>query len=321
MKAIVVHGFGGEEVLRYEDVPDPVCGPRQVLIQVHAASVNRGDLDRREGVYPTVDDLPFSPGWDVAGVVESVGNDVTHCKPGDRVVGIVRHGYVEKALASRGTTILLPEGISYEAAAALPVTYLTAWYTMTRVLKVQPGEAVLVHGAAGGVGSAAVQVLGILGLGAPTIAAASGTEQTAFVSTLGADHVIDYQVGDWVQEVLRYTDGQGVHAVLDSVGSEILARSLECMAHQGRLVTLGYLRDTPTMLDNRPIVSGELQVMGFQLYRHRDSGHVLTELVQELAKGQIRPAIDRVFPLAQAAEAQRRLANRQNLGKIILVPE
>jgi len=218
VKAAVVHEFGAEEVLRYEDVSDPTPAPDEVLIRVRAAGINRGDLGRRMGTYAAAVALPFIIGWDIAGTVASAGQDVTGFRPGDRVVARVpQGGYAELAAAPAHQTVKIPAGVSFEQAAALPVAYLTSWFALKHQGALQPGETCLVQAAASGVGVAGIQIA--KAMGARVLTTASTEKKLELGRRLGADVAINYTTTDFVEVVQRETDRRGVDVVLESGAS------------------------------------------------------------------------------------------------------
>lgn len=320
MKAAIVREPGDESALRYEDVPDPEGGAGQVVIAVKAASINRGDLSRRQGTYGEGQTYPLIIGWDVAGVVESVGEGVTGRKPGDRVVAIVpQGGYAEKAASLVEGTVPLPATVSFEEAAALPVVYLTAWYALVVRCRLQKGETALIQAGASGVGTAGIQIAKLFG--AQVIATAGGPEKVAFVREMGADHAIDYRRQDFLEEVRRITKGAGVNVVLESVGGETLVNSVEALAFAGRLATVGNTVRQPAPLDASMLLAKAVSLFGLQMASDPlPLPALLADIVDRVAKGELRPVIDRTFPLSEAAEAHRYVAQRKNRGKVLLIP-
>jgi len=319
MKAALVRQPGDESAIRYEDVPDPQGGEGQVVIQVKAASINRGDLSRRAGTYGG-DTYPLIVGWDVAGVVESVGAGVTERKPGDRVVAVVANGgYAEKVASLVLATVPLPDSLSFEEAACLPVVYLTSWFALMVRARLQKGETVLIQAGASGVGMAGIQIAKLFG--ATVISTAGGPEKVAFVRELGADHVVDYLRQDFLEEVRRITNGAGVNVVLESVGGETLIKSIEALTFAGRLVSVGNTVRQPAPVDVSVLHSKAISLFGLQMASDPFAlPPVLAEIVERAGKGELRPVIDRTFPLSEAAEAHRYVAQRKNRGKVLLIP-
>ncbi len=319
MKAVRIHAFGDESALRYEDSPDPEIGPQDVLIRMRAAALNRGDLGQRAGSYAANRRLPATIGWDVAGVIEAVGAEVTDRRVGDRVVVLVpRGGYAELVRAPARITVPIPDSISDEDAASLPVAFLTAWYPLVKIAPVRPGETVLVQAGASGVGLAGIQIARYLG--ARVIATAGSDQKVEFCRELGAEQATNYQTQDFVEEALAGTGGRGVDFVLEQVGGEVLARSLHCLAFNGRLITVGNTVHQDATIDPHLLLRSNLTLRGFFLPAEPDQAGELRQVVELVAAGKLRTVVDRVFRLAEAAEAHRYLAERRNLGKVLLRP-
>lgn len=319
MKAAVVHEFGAEDVLRYEDVPDPRPGPGEVLVRVRAAGINRGDLGRRMGTYPAGVQLPFIIGWDIAGTVEALGPGVSGPPPGTRVVALIpQGGYAELAVAAAAQTVPLPDGVSFEQAAALPVAYLTSWFALRHQGALQSGESCLVQAAASGVGVAGIQIA--KAMGARVLTTASTEEKLALGRRLGADVLINYTTTDFVEVVKQETGGTGVDVVLESVGGDVLVRSIAALAPFGRLVSVGNSSRSAAPADMAQLLGRRISLFGFYLLVERGLGAGLAELVELVAAGKITAVIDRTFPLEEAAAAHRHVASRANLGKVLLIP-
>jgi NADPH:quinone reductase len=318
MKAVVVHEPGDEEQLQYGDAPDPQPGPDQVLVRVRAAGINRGDLGRRQGLYPGRTEYPLIIGWDIAGTVESVGEGVTGFAPGQRVVArIPQGGYAELALAPAGQTTPMPDGVTFEQAAALPVAYLTSWFALKRYARLQPGEWCLVQAGASGVGVAGIQIA--KQIGAKVITTAGTDEKLALCRELGADVLVNYTTTDFRDAVLRETK-DGVEVVLESVGGEVLQRSVESLAQYGRLVSVGNSSREPAPVDLAQLLRRRIILAGFYLGFEPGLQGATAELLQMVADGRIKAVIDRTFPLADTAAAHRYVGERRNLGKVLLIP-
>jgi len=319
VKAAVVHEFGAEEVLRYEDVSDPTPAPDEVLIRVRAAGINRGDLGRRMGTYAAAVALPFIIGWDIAGTVASAGQDVTGFRPGDRVVARVpQGGYAELAAAPAHQTVKIPAGVSFEQAAALPVAYLTSWFALKHQGALQPGETCLVQAAASGVGVAGIQIA--KAMGARVLTTASTEKKLELGRRLGADVAINYTTTDFVEVVQRETDRRGVDVVLESVGGDVLTRSVTALAQFGRLVSVGNSSRSPAPTDLAQLLGKRISLFGFYLGAEHGVPKALAELLDMVAAGTIEAVLDRSFPLRDAAEAHRYVASRGNMGKVLLIP-
>lgn len=323
MRAIRFHQFGGPEVLQYEEVDDPFVGDEQVLIQVAAAGVNHSDLARRQGCYPHASPLPLTPGLEVAGRVARVGAEVSALRPGERVMAWVGSGgYAEYVTAAPEAVYPLPDSLSFESAAGMPVISATAYHILKTSAHIQPQDFVLVQAAASGVGTIAVQLAKLWG--ARVFATASSERKLQGIRQLGVQEVINYAEHDFVSEVLRMTDRRGVDVVLECVGGDVLTRSLNCLVPMGRLVLYGRASGTLPMLDAAQILTRNITVSGLHLGMppwhaalHR---RPLEELLALVQAGSLSPVMDRTFPLAQAADAHRYLAARRAMGKVVLLP-
>lgn len=324
MRAIAYDRFGPPDVLRRVEAPAPQLRPSDLLVRVAAAGVNRADLMQRTGFYG---DQAFgeSPllGLELAGEVVEVGAEVTGFTVGDRVMAIVGGGaYAELARVDHGMAVKVPDGLSMIEAAGVMEAFVTAWEAVAHLGEVQAGQRVLIHAAAGGIGSAAVQVARALGA---SVFATASAERAADVLGLGAAAVIDYRTADFETEVARLTQGAGVAAVVDFIGGEYLARNLRSLAPGGRLVQVGVLSgDADATIPLDLVLHNHLRVIGTVM-----KSRTLTEkramvvrfaagALPLLAKGALKPVIDVVLPLDQAAEAHRRLERGGGFGKIIL---
>ena len=324
MKAVRIHEYGGPEVLVYEDVETPSPGPGQVLVSVRAAAVNPIDVAVRSNSFPTPRQPPKTIGSDGAGVVEAVGADVTGVTAGDEVfftgLGVGSEGsYAEHALIAAVQAVRKPAGISFEEAAALGLAFSTAWYGLVRRAALAAGETVLVQGAAGGVGSAAVQLAHARG--ARVLATVGSAADAVRVGPLGADETIDRTVVDVATEVKRLTDGQGVDVILELVVSANLAADLGMIARGGRIVGIGGgPQPTVTIPTGQAIaVDASLLFASSSNAGRAGTAEVLTEVARLVEQGTVRPVVGRVYPLSQARAAHELLAGR-HFGKIVLVP-
>ena len=329
MKAAVYHESGAEEVLVYEDVPDPECGSDEVRMRVRAASVNRGDLHQRAGVRGGVQTTrtpgrgvwPHVIGWDIAGEIESVGRNVDDRRVGERVVAalIQGGGYAELATAPSKDAVPIPDNVSFDEAAALPIAYLTAWYALKRRARLQPSETALIHAGASGVGVGAIQIA--KNLGATVVATAGTAAKVDFCESLGADHCINYVEHDFVEEVARITGGKGVNVVLECVGGETLARSFHTLARYGRLVSVGNASlGDPGQIDVAQLFETRPRLDSVSLLSEPDLQAELADLVLEVSAGRVKAIVDRAFPLREAAEAHRYIGLRRHMGKVVLRP-
>jgi NADPH2:quinone reductase len=319
MKAIRVHQFGGPEVLRPEDAPDPKPGPGQVVVGVRAAGVNPVDTYIRSGTYGPRD-FPFTPGSDGAGVVESVGPGVKRLKPGDRVylAGSVTGTYAEKALSSESQAQPLPENVSFAQGAAVYVPYATAYRALINRARAEPAETVLVHGASGGVGVAATQIAASRGM---AVIGTAGTERgRRLVLEQGASHVLDHTAPDYLDRLVDLTGGQGVDVILEMLANVNLARDLTVLAKNGRVVVVGN-RGT-IEINPREAMKRDASILGMTLMNasERELAGIHAALVAGMRDGTLRPVVGKEFPLADAPAAHAAVMAPGSYGKIVLTP-
>jgi NADPH2:quinone reductase len=324
MKAIRVHKFGGPEVLQLEDVPDPSPGPGQVLVEVKAAGVNPSDTYVRSGTYALTPPLPYIPGGDGAGVVKSVGQDTTELRPGDRVYVSGTAGqrligtYAELAVAERHHVHPLPASLSFAQGAAVGVPYATAYRALFHKAHAVAGETVLVHGASGGVGIAAVQLGVAAGL---TVIGTAGSERgRKLVLEQGAHHVLDHTAPEYLKEVTAITAGHGADVILENLANVNLAGDLEVVARLGRIIVIGS-RGT-VEINPRGAMAKDVTLGGFVLWNASDAekASIHEDLVAGLAKGALRPVVGREIPLGEAPRAHQTVMEPGAYGKIVLVP-
>ena len=326
MRAIVVDEFGAPERLRVKEVAAPVPGPGEVLVEVHAAPVNYVDLLVVGGTYQFLPERPFIPGKGPAGVVRACGPGVTALKPGDRVLAMAEEGgYAEAVAVSAGQCYRLPARMSFTEAAALGLVYDTAWFALRERGRLEPGETVLVLGASGGVGRAAVQLA--RAMGARVLAAIAKPEKAATVRAAGADSVIDLSCANLRdslrEQVYAATDGRGADVVLDPLGGEAFEAALRALAWRGRLVVIGFAAGAiPTVRTNYLLLKN-IEVSGLQIsdYRKRRPAQVAAafdEIFALYEQGRIRPAAVTVYPLERAGEALAALRDRQIDGRAVL---
>ncbi|ASG21303.1 NAD(P)H-quinone oxidoreductase [Nitrospirillum viridazoti] len=327
MKGIAYDRFGPPDVLQLVEMPAPQVRPHDLLVRVAAAGVNRADLMQRAGFYggQTFGDSPLL-GLELAGEVIEVGPGVTDMRVGDRVMAIVGGGaYAEVARVDRGMAVRVPDGLPLREAAGVMEAFVTAWEAVAHLARVQPGQRVLIHAAAGGIGSAAVQVARALGA---TVYATASAQRAADVRGLGAAAVIDYRATDFETEVSRLTEAAGVHAVIDFIGGDYLARNLRSLTPGGTLVQVGVLSgdaDTPIPLDL--VLHHHLRLIGTVMKSRTPEekramvARFAAGALPRLASGEIHAVIDRVLPLEQAAEAHQRMERGGGFGKIILAVE
>lgn len=327
MKAIQFHEFGGPEVMQLTDIQKPVPEGHDVLIDIKAIGVNYADTARRQGHYVVPTPLPFVPGAEVAGTVVEVGDLVKKVKPGMNVVTLLGSdqatGYAEYTIADERGLIPIPESIDFEQAVALPLQGLSAYHILKTMGRLEIGETVLVHAAAGGVGTIAVQLAGLFGAG-KVIATASSAEKLALAKELGADELVNYTEKDWAQQVLEITDGKGVDVVLEMAGGEIFDQTLSCLASFGRLVMYGVASGEQPKLYPSALMGKNQAVIGFFLPEIMKKPDLyaasLQALLAYLQKGELKLTIGGTYPLEEAARVHALMQGRKTTGKLILIP-
>ena len=324
MRAVRVHELIGPSGLRVDELPDPTAGPGQVLIDVRASGVNFPDVLLSRGLYQFKPPPPFSPGGECSGVVREVGAGVTRVAPGDRVALTQVSGtFVEKLVVPEAAVFKLPDPVSFEVGAATLLTYLTTYHALVDRAAIQPGETLLVLGAAGGVGVAACE-LGAA-LGARVIAAASTDDKLAFCREHGATEVINYTREDLKERIKALTSGNGVNVVYDPIGGSYAEAALRGTAWQGRYLVIGFASgEIPKIPLNLVLLKG-CQIVGvyWGSFAMRDPGRNrehASRVFQWVAEGKLRPAVDAALPFDRAGEALERLEKRQVKGKLVLVP-
>ncbi len=325
MKAVLCRAFGPASTLRVEEVPSPRPGPGQLVISTRACGVNFPDTLIIQGKYQFKPDFPFSPGGEVSGVVKETGDGVTAFRAGDRVIAATTFGgYAEEVVADASRTLAIPDGMDFESAAAFVLTYGTSHHALKDRAQLRAGETLLVLGAAGGVGLAAVE-LGKL-MGARVIAAASSAEKLAVCRAHGADETIDYAAEDLRVRLRELTDGRGVDVVYDPVGGGFSEPALRSMAWNGRFLVVGFAAGTiPSLPLNLPLLKGCSVVGvfwgGFMRNEPERNRANLDEIAQWAAEGKLRPHVSARYPLDRAAEALDALTGRRVQGKVVLVTE
>jgi len=325
MKAILVEEFGEPEVLRYTDVERPEPGAGEALIAVKSAGVNYADTMRRRNRYVVRQDLPFVPGSEVAGVVAEVGEGVETVSPGDRVVTLLgTGGYAGYAVAPARNLIPLPDALDFDHAAAIPLQGLTAYHCIKTSGALKPGESVLVHAAAGGVGTLAVQMAKLLGAGT-VIATASSREKLDLARSLGADVLIDYTKEDWPEKVREATEGRGADVILEMVGGDFPEKNLRCLAVFGRMVVFGAASGERGTIVPVDLMKRCHAVVGFYLPRVMSRPELFVPSMREVlgwtSSGDLKLTIGAPYPLEKAAEAHADLEGRRTTGKLLLHPE
>jgi putative PIG3 family NAD(P)H quinone oxidoreductase len=326
MIAIEISQFGGPDVLRPVERPAPEPGVNEVLVEVHAAGVNRPDLMQRQGKYPPPPGASDIPGLEVSGTIVEVGpvpaGENSRWAPGDLVCALVTGGgYAERVVAPSPQCLPLPAGVDPVVAAAIPETYFTVWTNVFQRGKLGTGETILVHGGTSGIGTTAIQLA--RAFGATVYATAGSAGKCAACETLGA-RAINYKTSDFVEAIADLTEGRGVNLILDIIGGDYLERNLKALAVDGRLVQIGLQGGAKSAIDLRTIMQRRLTLTGSTL-RPRSVGEkaaIARDLEQHvwplLSSGIVGPVVDRTLPLENAAEAHRLLESGEIVGKIVL---
>ena len=320
MKAICVHEFGGPEVLKLEEVPTPRPAVGQVLVRIHAAGVNPYDTYMRSGAYAIKPPLPYTPGSDGAGVVEAVGDGVKNIMPGDRVytAKTVTGAYAEYALTLEGQVHRLPAEITFNQGAGIWVPYGTAYHALYQCARARAGETLLVHGASGGVGIAAVQIGRAMGL---VVLGTAGTEKgLELVRREGAHHAFNHTQSGYLEQILKETGGRGADLILEMLANVNLGQDLKLLAPHGRVIVIGSRGDVT--ISPRDLMSRRASIHAFTLWGVTEAEEVEIHagLMAGLEKGTLRPVVGKELPLAEAPRAHKEVLERGAFGKIVLVP-
>ena len=339
MRSVWITRAGGPEVLAVRESADPQPGRGEVRIAVHAAGLNFAEVMARQGLYPDAPDLPCVVGYEVAGVVDALGADTTGLEVGQRVLALVRFGgHADTVCAPAGQVLPMPDDLSFVDGAALPVNYLTAYHMLFRVANLRPGARVLVHMAAGGVGQAVLQLCRTVP-DVVTFGTASAGKH-AVLREEGCTHPIDYHTEDYAARVLELTGGEGVDLVLDPLGGRDWKRGMRLLRPVGQLVAFGFAnlsngekRSTRRLVGQFAgvplltpfgLMDGNRTISGVNLGHLWDRvdllGEELAAVLDLWRKGAVRPRIDGVYPFEEAAAAHRRIGERRNIGKVVLVP-
>ncbi len=339
MRAIWIPKAGKADVLELRESPDPTPGPGEVRVRAHAAGLNFAEVMARQGLYPDAPKMPFVPGYEVAGVIDALGEGVTGVALGDRVAALTRFGgHADCVVVPANQVFAMPEGMSFEQGAALPVNYLTAYHMLFQVARIKPGDHVLIHMAAGGVGTAVLQLCNTLD-DITTYGTASAGKHD-YVRSHGCDHAIDYRTKDYVEEIQRLTEGRGVNLILDALGGRDWKKGYSILRASGLLIAFGWANMNTG--DKRRLGRVLKELTGLPLFSPRNFmddnrgmagvnlGHLWHEvdmlagqgraLMQLFADGKIAPHVDKVFSFEEAAEAHRYLEQGKNVGKVVLVP-
>lgn len=327
MKAIVVSEVGGPEVLTYQDMEIPEIGPEEVLIRVQVTSINFADIKARIGEYHGVKSSAFIPGLDCAGVIQKVGSNVTNLKEGQRVMAFPSNGsYAEYVKADHRLVYPLPDELAIEDAAASLTVGVTAYNVLKKMARLAEGETVLIHAAAGGIGTTAVQLAKLFGA-SRIIGTVGSDEKKEFVKQLGVDEAINYRERNFAEEVNKLTDGKGVDVILDTISGENFERSIQCLAHFGRVVIFGHANDgsKPGNIQSDLLHSSCRSVIGYSTGTCRK---LRPEFLQEgakaiidlLVRGELKMHVSKKFALKEAGEAQAYIESRKSVGKVLLIP-
>ena len=324
MKALLCREYGPMDRLTVEEIPSPRPGPDQVVVEVRASSLNFPDALLVQGLYQVKPPLPFSPGMEVAGIVKEVGAGVAGLSTGDRVLASPgRGGFAQECLVSANRVSPLPSGMDFETGSALIVTYCTSLHALRDCGRLQPGETLLVLGAAGGVGTSAIEVG--KAIGAKVIAAASSEEKLAFCRTLGADEVINYEKADLRERILALTGSRGADVVYDPVGGAYTEAALRATAWRGRLLVIGFASGAIPQVKLNLTLLKERSVIGVywgDWVQHDPDGQRrnVEQLGVWFTEGKIKPAVSERVSLAEVPAAMMRLLQRKVKGKIVVVP-
>jgi putative PIG3 family NAD(P)H quinone oxidoreductase len=323
VRAVVVTNPGGPEVLAEADVPDPVAAPGGVVLEVVAAGVNRADLLQRQGHYPPPPGAPDWPGMECSGRVVAVGEGVQEWSVGDEACALLAGGgYAEQVAVPAGQLLPVPHGVSLVDAAALPEVACTVWSNVFMLAGLRPGETLLVHGGSSGIGTMAIQLA--RRIGARVAVTAGSAAKLEACARLGAEVLVNYREQDFVAEVRAATDGAGADVVLDNMGALYLARNVEVLATNGRLVVIGLQGGAKAELNLGQLLAKRAAVLATSLRSRpvEEKAAIVASVVEHVwplvADGMVRPVVDATFPLAQAADAHRRLESSEHVGKVLL---
>jgi NADPH2:quinone reductase len=324
MLAMIANAWGEPKDLRLADLPDPEPRPGEVAIDVRAIGCNFFDILMVRGKYQLQPPLPFAPGGEVAGVVRSVGPGASAFVPGDRVFALLAWGgFATAAVAPESAVVRLPDSMPFEHGAAFGIVYQTSYFALVHRAALRPGETLLVHAAAGGVGLAAVQIG--KALGARVLATAGSPAKLAIALEHGADQAYDYSNPDWVERVKEATGGRGADVIYDPVGGDVFDLSTKCIAFSGRLLVIGFASGRIPSIQTNRILLKNISIVGLHwgAYREHEPERVreaTAALFDLYERGAVRPVVSSTYPLREAAAALEEIASRRSVGKVILVP-
>ncbi len=323
MRAVIVSEPGGPEVLTVSDLPDPTPGPGEVVVDIAATAVNRADTLQRQGKYPPPTGASEILGLECSGTISAVGSDVSDWSVGDQVCALLAGGgYAEQVLVPTGQVMPAPRGMDLVTAGAVPEVACTVWSNVFMIAGLQPGETLLVHGGAGGIGTMAIQLA--KAIGARVLATAGTTEKLDLCRSLGADVAVSYKEQDFVEEVRRATDGHGADVILDNMGASYLDRNVSALATEGRLVIIGMQGGVKGELNIGKLLSKRGAVIATALRARpvEEKAAICSAVVEHvwplLADGTVRPVVHATLPLEEAAEAHRLMESGDHIGKIVL---
>ena len=324
MRAVLCHAWGPVEGLRLGEAPSPIPADGEVVIAVRAAGINYADAIMVAGHYQTKPPLPFSPGLEAAGIVAACGDGVTRFRPGDRVMAILAHGgLAELAAAPEAETFAIPGRMSFEEAGAFPIAYISSHVALRWQARLEPGETLLVLGAAGGVGLTAVEIGKVMG--ARVIAAASTAEKLAVAQERGADDVVNYVEEKLTDRVMTLTNGKGADVCFDPVGGDLFDSALSSLGWGGRILLIGFVAGVPQIPANRLLVKHRAALGSSLRYFRWHAPDKLLRSVEELVRwygeGKLRPLVTHRLPLEQSVEAIRLLTDRKAHGKVVVLVE
>ena len=323
MRAVIASAAGGPEVLSVVELPDPVPGPGEIVLEVAAAGLNRADLMQRMGFYPPPPGASDVLGMECSGTVAAVGPDVTGWSVGDRACALLAAGgYASQVAVPAGQVMPVPDGVDLVTAAALPEATATVWSNVYMVAGLQPGETILVQGGAGGIGTTAIQLASQLG--SRVLTTAGTPEKLALCASLGADVTINYREQDFVEVVRESTDGGGADVILDNMGAKYLSRNLDALAIEGRLVIIGMQGGSKAELDIATLLRKRGAVIATSLRSRptEEKSAICAALVEHVwplvADGRVRPIVDRTMPLGEVRAAHELMESGEHTGKILL---
>ncbi|WP_166345408.1 NAD(P)H-quinone oxidoreductase [Phytoactinopolyspora limicola] len=323
MRAVVITEAGGPDVLRWQEVPDPVCGPGEVVIDVVASAVNRADIMQRLGHYPPPPDAPEWPGLECSGIIRDVGPDVSGWAVGDEVCALLSGGgYAERVVVPAGQLLPVPAGIDLVTAAALPEVMCTVWSNLVMTAGLRQGEVVLIHGGGSGIGTAAIQI-GVA-LGATVAVTAGSAAKLERCAQLGASILVNYREQDFVEALRAATGGRGADVVLDIIGAKYLAGNIDVLAVNGRLVVIGLQGGRAAEIDLRALMGKRASITGTTLRARppAEKAGIVTEVRDHvwpmISNGQVVPVVDHRVPMSEAARAHRTVEDSDHVGKVLL---